>query len=187
MGGLRRDRRGCPRSRPTGPRTDRGRPDTKSWRDGAASVTASAVIVAIRWRHRDAPLPLRGGQQPESLRAALRAHYPKIRLVPQPEPEKLHAIEQFVHSGNFKSTHAAIRALTRFDDFSPSEVASLVAAVERGRGGDDRAAHRRRDAFPDCPMARPDPDRVGAPHRAATRPLGGAGGGRDIAPKRSST
>jgi predicted nucleic acid-binding protein len=64
-----------------------------------------------------------------TLRSALEAHYPEIRLMPQPEPEQDQAVERLVNSNSFAETHAAIRRLQGFSEFTPNEVANLVEAA----------------------------------------------------------
>ena len=71
-----------------------------------------------------------------SLRSALGAHYPEIQLAPEPEPEQDQAIEQLVIASNFRATHQAIRRLSRFSEFNPDQVATMVeAAIDNDQVG----------------------------------------------------
>jgi len=65
-----------------------------------------------------------------TLRSALEAHYPEIKLVPEPEPEQDQAIERLVSANNFAETHRAIGRLLRFSEFTPEQVADLVSAAD---------------------------------------------------------
>jgi hypothetical protein len=64
-----------------------------------------------------------------NLKSALTAHFPEIQLVAEPQPEVDLAVERLTESWNFKSTHDAIRALSRFHDFTPAQVVALVDAA----------------------------------------------------------
>lgn len=71
-----------------------------------------------------------------SLRAALEAHYPEIRLAPEPEPEQDQAVDRLVNAGNYLATHRAIRRLSRFSEFEPDQVAAIVgAAIDNSQVG----------------------------------------------------
>lgn len=64
-----------------------------------------------------------------SLRSALEAHYPEIRLTPEPEPEQEQAVERLVNTNSFAETHQAIRRLSRFSEFTPEQIHALVEAA----------------------------------------------------------
>jgi predicted nucleic acid-binding protein len=71
-----------------------------------------------------------------NLRSALEAHYPEIQLAPEPEPEQDQAVDRLVNASSFAVTHAAIRRLSRFSEFTPDQVASLIdAAIDNSQVG----------------------------------------------------
>jgi hypothetical protein len=54
---------------------------------------------------------------------------PRPTGLTEPEPEQDQAIERLVTSNSFAETHGAIRRLLPFAEFTPEQVATLVAAA----------------------------------------------------------